>query len=373
MGELLELGQLGVQADDGRHIAGLGRTPIESDHGAILEATWPLPASGWPTMPRRLSPHRQPLLGAAPYSAGMSETYQLRRTSRSRQLPVRGLQYHLTQWGEPVAGQPLLVMVHGFMDVGASFQFVVDAMADGPLANRCIVAPDWRGFGRTESPPTDSYWFADYLGDLDALIDTLSPDAPVDLAGHSMGGNVVMTYAGVRPHRVRRLINLEGFGLPDQPSAEAPKRLTTWLDQLKQTKRLKPYASLAEVAQRLRKNNPRLPADKALWLAGHWSEASSDGLWHLLADAAHKRINPVMFRAAEAIATWSEITAPLLWVQGRGSRIDGYWAGRYTHAEFQSRLAHVPEVSQVQLDDAGHMLHHDQPEALARALESFQA
>jgi pimeloyl-ACP methyl ester carboxylesterase len=254
----------------------------------------------------------------------MSETYPVRRTSQSRQLPVRGLQYHLTQWGEPAAGQPLLVMVHGFMDVGASFQFVVDAMAEGPLAKRCIVAPDWRGFGRTESPPTDSYWFADYLGDLDALIDALSPDAPVDLAGHSMGGNVVMTYAGVRPHRVRRLINLEGFGLPDQPPAGAPKRLTTWLDQLKQTKRLKPYASLAEVAQRLRKNNPRLSADKALWLAGHWSEPAPDGLWHLLADPAHKRINPVMFRAAEAIATWSEITAPLLWVQGRGSRMDSY-------------------------------------------------
>ena len=303
----------------------------------------------------------------------MSETYPVRRTSQSRQLPVCGLQYHLTQWGEPAAGQPLLVMVHGFMDVGASFQFVVDAMAEGPLAKRCIVAPDWRGFGRTESPPTDSYWFADYLGDLDALIDALSPDAPVDLAGHSMGGNVVMTYAGVRPHRVRRLINLEGFGLPDQPPAGAPKRLTTWLDQLKQTKRLKPYASLAEVAQRLRKNNPRLSADKALWLAGHWSEPAPDGLWHLLADPAHKRINPVMFRAAEAIATWSEITAPLLWVQGRGSRMDSYWAGRYTHAEFQSRLAHVPEVRQVQLDDAGHMLHHDQPEALARALEAFLA
>ena len=301
----------------------------------------------------------------------MTLPYAVRRAAHHHMLPVRGLNYHITQWGDPVPGQTLLVMMHGYMDVGASFQFVVDQLADGPAGPRCIVAPDWRGFGRTQSPPTDSYWFADYVGDLDALIDTLSPDKPVDLVGHSMGGNVVMTYAGVRPHRVRRLVNLEGFGLPDLPAADAPKRLVTWLDELKAPQRLKPYASLADVAQRLCKNNPRLPSDKALWLAAHWAEAGADGQWRLLADAAHKRINPVPYRAADAIATWSAITAPLLWVQARDSRVDAHWGGRYSQAEFQSRLAHVPDVRQVQLDNAGHMLHHDQPAALAAALAAF--
>ena len=301
----------------------------------------------------------------------MTPPYAARRAAHHHLLPVRGLNYHITQWGDPVPGQPLLVMMHGYMDVGASFQFVVDQLVDGPAGPRCIVAPDWRGFGRTQSPPTDSYWFADYVGDLDALIDALSPDKPVDLVGHSMGGNVVMTYAGVRPHRVRRLVNLEGFGLPDLPAADAPQRLVTWLDELKVPQQLKPYASLSDVAQRLCKNNPRLPSDKALWLAAHWAEAGADGQWRLLADAAHKRINPVPYRAADAIATWSAITAPLLWVQARDSRVDAHWGGRYSQAEFQSRLAHVPDVRQLQLDDAGHMLHHDQPAALAAALAAF--
>ena len=303
----------------------------------------------------------------------MSDFYPIRRLGQHRLLPVRQLQYHLTQWGQPMPQQPLLLMLHGYMDVGASFQFVVDAMSDGPLGQRCVLAPDWRGFGRTEAPPTDSYWFPDYLGDLDALIDALSPGAPVDLLGHSMGGNVAMSYAGVRPQRVRRLVNLEGFGLPDLAPAALPKRMAAWLDELKTPHSLKPYASLADVAARLRKNNPRLPPDKALWLAGHWSAQAADGQFHLLADAAHKRVNPVPARADDAIATWSLISAPTLWVQGQGSRLDTYWQGRYTHAEFQARLAHVADVRQVHLDDAGHMLHHDQPEALARALEAFLA
>ena len=311
-----------------------------------------------------------------PTVAPMSPPYTALRPALSRHVAVRGLQVHLTQWGEPRPGQPLLVMTHGFMDVGASFQFVVDALARAgdrdAVGPRCIVAPDWRGFGLTTAPAgTDAYWFADYVGDLDALLDLLSPDAPVDLLGHSMGGNVVMTYAGVRPQRIRRLINLEGFGLPDLPAAEAPQRLATWLDELKTPQRLMPYASQDEVAQRLQKNNPRLSADKAQWLAGHWSAPGADGRWHLLADAAHKRINPVPYRAADAIATWSAITAPLLWVQGAETRLDKHWRGRYSHAEFQTRLAHVPQVQQVLLADAGHMLHHDQPEALAAALAVF--
>ncbi len=304
----------------------------------------------------------------------MPPAYQPLRATQCHQLPVRGLSYQLHQWGTPQPGVPLLVMVHGFMDVGASFQFVVDAMARAGDDQRCVVAPDWRGFGRSSAPAaTDAYWFADYLGDLDALLDALSPDAPVDLLGHSMGGNVVMTYAGVRPQRIRRLVNLEGFGLPDLPATDAPARLATWLDELKKPQRLKPYASLAEVAQRLQQNNPRLPADKALWLAGQWSAPDADGQWRLLADAAHKRINPVPYRAADAIATWQRITAPLLWVQGQRSRLDSHWGGRYSMAEFQQRLAHVPSVRQVLLADAGHMLHHDQPEALAAALSDFLA
>ena len=125
------------------------------------------------------------------------------------------------------------------------------------------------------------------------------------------------------------------------------------------------------VAQRLQQNNPRLPADKAHWLAGQWAAPTPDGQWQLLADPAHKRINPVPYRGADAIATWQRISAPLLWVQALGSRMDSHWGGRYSQAEFQQRLAHVPEVRQLQLADAGHMLHHDQPEALAAALIDF--
>jgi pimeloyl-ACP methyl ester carboxylesterase len=306
----------------------------------------------------------------------MSSTpsYQPRREAASRSLRVRGIDCHCLVWGDPASAtiaQPLLLMTHGWMDLGASFQFVVDALAAIEGDARCIVAPDWRGFGGTSSGGVDSYWFPDYLGDLDALGDMLSPDMPFDLLGHSMGGNVVMGYAGVRPQRVGKLINLEGFGLPATKPQQAVKRLVQWLDELKTPQRLAPYADAQAVAARLMKNNPRLAADQAAWLATQWGESRDDGQWHLRADPAHKRANPVLYRVDEVLATWQAITAPLLWVEGANTDMTQWWGDRYPRAEFEQRLAVVSDVQRVMLDDCGHMLHHDQPKRLAEHLAAF--
>nr|WP_297357211.1 alpha/beta hydrolase [uncultured Caldimonas sp.] len=297
-------------------------------------------------------------------------SYAERRPPKSGFLTVRGLRYHVQTWGQPglaTTERPALVMLHGWMDVGASFQFAVDALG----ADRYVIAPDWRGFGLTETPPTDTYWFPDYLADLDALLDQLLPDQPIDLLGHSMGGNVAMLYAGIRPERVRRLINLEGFGLPDSRPAQAPKRYVQWLDDLKTPQQLRTYDSLAAVAERLRKNNPLLREDRAAWLARHWSRQDEQGQWAILGDPAHKRANPVLYRKEEALACWQRITAPVLWVEGDQTDVSKWWGDRYPRSDFETRLAVVPRLERHVLSPAGHMLHHDQPEALARHIEAF--
>jgi len=301
--------------------------------------------------------------------------YEPRRRARSAFAVRRGLRHHALLWGDPgraTAERPPLVMLHGWMDVAASFQFVVDAFA----AERSVIALDWRGFGRTDTPAADSYWFPDYLGDLDAALDApefgLAPGGRVDLLGHSMGGNVAMLYAGVRPQRVRRLVNLEGFGMPATRAEQAPERYAQWLDELREPVALKTYDGVAAVAERLRRNNPRLPADKAAWLAPHWSRERADGQWEILGDPAHKRVNPVLSRAEEVVACWQRITAPLLWIEGDDTEVLRRWAGRYTRAEFEARLGAVAgPLERHVLSPAGHMLHHDQPVALAARVEAF--
>nr|WP_315138804.1 alpha/beta hydrolase [uncultured Limnohabitans sp.] len=303
--------------------------------------------------------------------------YQVQRESQSLWVPLRGCRYHVRQWGTPTPGATPLVLAHGWMDVAASWQFMVDAFSQAFAQQRPIIAMDWRGYGLTEAPPTDSYWFPDYLADLDALLDQLYPGQTIDLVGHSMGGNVVMMYAGTRPERIRRLVNLEGFGMPATRPAQAPGRMGQWLDELKALRDgasdLKPYANAAGVAARLMKTNRRLSADKANWLAQHWAKPSSDGQWRILGDAAHKVINPYLFHVEEALEIYRRITAPVLAVEAADDSLGQWWKGQYTLAEFHERLKSVPRLETAVIQDAGHMLHHDQPQTLAALLQKFLA
>lgn len=306
--------------------------------------------------------------------------YKENRPFRSEFVPIRGLDHHVQIWnGQTGSTLPPLVLVHGWMDVAASYQFMVDAFSDAFATGRAILAPDWRGFGQTGLTPsgyqTDSYWHADYLADLDLLLDHFAPGQAVDLVGHSMGGNVAMLYAGVRPARIRKLVNLEGFGLPASRPSQAPARLAQWMDGIKSLARgelaLKGYASLDGVARRLMKTNPRLTPDKAEWLAGHWARPDASGEWKILGNPAHKIVNSQLYRVDEVQEIYRCISAPVLAVEASDDSMGLWWKGKYSLDDYHERLQQVPDARVAVVQDAGHMLHHDQPEQLARLIEDF--
>jgi len=287
-------------------------------------------------------------------------------TSRSEFLTLRGLRMHLRHWGKDAA--PKLFMLHGWMDVSASFQFVVDALAH----DWHVIALDWRGFGLSERVANDCYWFPDYLADLDAVLDAISPEQAVSLVGHSMGGNVATLYAGVRPQRVSRLINLEGPGLANAVPAQAPKRYAQWLDELREPPSMRSYPSREAVAERLRKNNPRLTPERALFLSDHWAASDAHGEWHIQGDPKHKIVSANLYRTEEILACWQQITAPVLWVEAEHTDVWRWMRPKAeVRAEIDRRMRVIPDVRSALINDAGHMLHHDQPEALAHLIEDF--
>ena len=299
------------------------------------------------------------------------EEIGVNRAARAQFVSLRGLRHHVLTWGDERA--PKLFAIHGWMDVGASFQFLVDALS----SDWFLVAPDLRGFGRSDWQP-QGYWFHDYIADVEALIDHFAPDETVSLLGHSLGGNVVMQYAGVRPARVRRVVSLEGFGIPAENADAAPAKIAKWLDAERTESSFKPYASLAAVADRLQQNNRRLRRDRAEFLARHWATENDDGTARLNSDPRHKLPFPSVYRLEEVGAIWKRVEAPTLWIAAADTNIvtwlmrgaDGSNDGDPMDV-VRRRLAYVPDGTLEIVADAGHMLHHDQPEAVARLIEPF--
>lgn len=291
----------------------------------------------------------------------MSQIYERQVTPSSAWHEIRGVEYHVHEWGS--RSDPLLVLLHGWGDCSASFQFLVDSLANDWF----VIAPDWRGFGLSHLR-CHSYWFPDYIADLDALLSIYQQDAPVNLLGHSMGANVAGLYAGIFPERVRTFVNVEGFGLADGDPADAPGTYRRWIEQGRQMPLFKKYASFEELAERIRKRSPLMSLDRALFVAHHWAGRSDDETVSLRADPAHRLPNAVQYRRAEAIACWDRVTAPVLLVVGENTDFKGDLKPWLDPDESRHPFRGAQTVI---IAAAGHMVHFERPAELAAATEAF--
>jgi pimeloyl-ACP methyl ester carboxylesterase len=295
-------------------------------------------------------------------AARPAEEYVPRRQARLSEVDGREGRIALTRWG-PEHASPILLL-HGWMDCGAGWQLLVDELPDDwPL-----VAVDWPGYGRS-AQRADRYWFADHLAELDWLAGALSPDQPVRLIGHSMGGTVASIYAGVRAARVAWLANLEGFGMPELPHAQLPGQLTGWLDALRSPPTPRRYADLEALAVALRRANPRLPAAHARYLARVWTRPV-DGGFEILADPRQQLPTPIRYARADLEACWAQLRSPLLLMYGAEST----YMQRALGADALARLrAVMPSMTAECIAAAGHLLPHEQPAQVALALQRFAA
>jgi pimeloyl-ACP methyl ester carboxylesterase len=284
------------------------------------------------------------------------QQYESVRERRTRTLSIRGVDYAINEWGDD--GAPLIFYLHGWGDTGSTFQFVVDALQKGWH----VVAPDWRGFGRTQYR-SECYWFPDYLADLDALLNVYSDAQPVRIVGHSMGANVAALYAGTFPERVAALINIEGFGLQDSDPGQAPEHYRAWIEEGRKAAAFSHYPDFESLIVKIRARSPNITTERALFVATEWAHRDKSGSIQLRADPNHKRRNAILYRRAEAEACWAKISAHSLIVSGEDSSFDRM-PGIGDPSVF-------PAAESCTIAGAGHMIHFEAPAALAREIDRF--
>jgi pimeloyl-ACP methyl ester carboxylesterase len=254
-----------------------------------------------------------------------------------------------------------LLLLHGFMDAGATWDLVAPALAS---AGHDIVAPDLRGFGQSDSVGGGGYYhFPDYVADLAELVDAVAPRR-LGIVGHSMGGTIASLYAGAHGARVERLALLEGMGPIATEPAMAIDRMQAWLRGLREVpKQPKQLSSLTEAIERLQLHHPRVPRDVIESRAKLLTRTDDAGRLYWAYDPLHRTTSPTPFQVDVFKAFLARIECPTLVVSG-GT------AGWHPPDE-AARIACLKHAIQVELPTAGHMMHWTEPRALAERLVGF--
>lgn len=265
-------------------------------------------------------------------------------------------------WDYGQDGQPSLVLVHGGLDHARNWDWV----ARGLCQTYHVYALDLRGHGNSAWAPGAMYSVAEHVLDLSALLDIIS-DFPIRLIGHSLGGGIVLAYAGIYPESVRKAVSIEGLGFPPEHRVHGPasQRLRSWIESVRdlEKRRRKSYLSLEPAMARMKEANPRLSDEVARHLTLHGTNCDSDGslLWKF--DNFARAIPPYGHHMQDAIELFGQITCPALLFWGLQSFLPP--------PESDPRFLAIRNRRLVKVPNAGHWVHHDQLELFLRETAAF--
>jgi pimeloyl-ACP methyl ester carboxylesterase len=275
------------------------------------------------------------------------------------------LRLHYVDWGNPTA--PPLLLVHGGRDHCRNWDWVAERLRD----EYHIIAPDLRGHGDSAWSASGHYTMASYIYDLAQLIHQQEL-APVSIVAHSLGGNIASRYAGIYPDVVRRLVVIEGIGLPPRPPGMKPRRsidqrMREWIDESRSLSGRIPrrYTSIEDALRRMQEENPHLSAGQARHLTQHGVNQNEDGTYSWKFDNYVRVWPPYDMTREEIAALWSRIACPTLLVYGKES-----WAKSPAD---DGRSGYFRDARILGVEGAGHWVHHDRLDLFLREVRRFLA
>ncbi|NKC32262.1 alpha/beta fold hydrolase [Falsiroseomonas selenitidurans] len=285
---------------------------------------------------------------------------EARRPPRGRFVQVDGLRLHVIEHGTDRPGPPV-VLLHG--NGAMAEDFALSGIVGSLARHHHVLVFDRPGFGHSDRPRRRIWTAAAQARLIGRALHRLGVDRAV-LAGHSWGTLVAMEMALQRPDQVAALVLMSGYYTPtlraEVPAFSGPA-IPILGDLLRYT--LSPLLGLAIAPLLFRRIFAPGP------VPAHFAAGFPTGL----------ALRPSQLRAAAAdtalmvpaaMATrhrHGALPMPVLILAGDGDRI--------VDVERQSGRLHrdIPGSTLRLLPGAGHMIHHQAPDAVVRAIRDAAA
>lgn len=276
----------------------------------------------------------------------------------SRYFMSQRLKMHYLVWGDET--KPPIILIHGTRDHARSWQRTADALA----GRYCVYAPDLRGHGDSAWAIGGNYSIIDYALDIHALGEAIGR-APYTIIGHSLGGGVSLQYAGTFPEKVSKLVTIEGLGGLGWQRERRPahERMRSWIESMHRLEGriLHTYPTIEDATRRMREANRHLSPELARFLTEHGVREAEGGFTWKFDNYTHAG-SPYEFNMEDARDLWNQITCPMLIIWGKES-----WGSRAGRMDFSA----FHDYRSVEIEDAGHWVHHDQFETFMGHVNAF--
>jgi esterase len=262
-----------------------------------------------------------------------------------RDLIVNGLRLHLLDWGGD--GRTPLLLLHGFTGHAHAW----DTLSIALQPHFHVYALDQRGHG--DSDPAETYGAVVAFEDISGVIEQLGLSSLI-LVGLSMGGRNAMYFTSKRPDLVQKLVIVDigpEVSKRATQAAPGPPEPETW-------------ESIEQAARHLHRGNPYPGIHYYRWVASQSLRARPDGslVWGWHPSIKERRTQP-------DLDWWGivrAITPPTLVLRGEKSPV--------LDRDVAERMAReLPNGRFVEIPQAMHTLHEDNPEAVLTELKSFLA
>lgn len=269
------------------------------------------------------------------------------------------LRLHFLDWGNEHA--PPLLLVHGIHDHCRSWDWFVESFRQ----HYHVCVPDLRGHGDSDWAIGSSYMLVDYVYDIAQLI-SQQKLAPLSIVSHSLGGTIAAMFCGLYPEQVEKLVIIEGVGLyPDFYAKNSAASIRHWIDAGRSLsgRTVRKYPTIEAAYQRMHETNPHLTTEQALHLSNHACNQNEDGTYSWKFDNYTRNRSPYDMPREDMIALWEAITAKVLIVNSS----DGY-----PHRIGQDGTnKHFTNLTEVEVEQAGHWTHHDQLVQVVETITNF--